>query len=1310
MSQLDLLRFPLHGSRLIEASAGTGKTFSLAFLYLRLVLGHGAESERFMRPLTPKDILVLTFTDAATEELRSRIRERLVEAAEAFSQPEACSQSEALSGSATMLQDPADSKDPLLELQHSYPKAEWPGCALRLRRAADAMDEAMISTIHGWCNKMLTEHAFDTRGLFNRELVTDQTALLDEIVKDYWRQHFYPMAPEAAEAVNDCFRSPQRLHKALNKLLHQIDPQVFFQGQPFVVNSLTELLADYLPAKRQQQQQQAELDRYKGRLAELTQAAQSAWQQEWPDIEAFLWSIQELLLGGKHDSTSADKYSAMLQSLQAWSLGKAKLSAKMKNFATGRFAFKQKVAIPAMPDLSAFQRMAELADYIDDAKPAAVSEIEVPLKQGILCHALAFVRQELERRLARRAQMGFNDLLTELDRALDTEQSGEHARQLARTIKTAYPVALIDEFQDTDPLQYRIFNRIYQIADNQPDNAVILIGDPKQAIYSFRGADIYTYLQAKADTSGRHYSLKRNFRSTEGVVQACNQLFFRGEQHERGAFRFKQPEHDPLPYYEVEAQGRKQQLMQQQHQVPALSIVHLPSDEPYSLNDYKALAASWCASQIAALLNDALQGECYFAEQQQRSALQPKDIAVLVRSRAEAQLMKDELAKARVPSVFLSDRDSVFSSAEASDMLHWLRACADPTDLGLVKNALATTTLAIPLVQLALWQDDEMALELQVQRFMQLQRCWRQAGVLAMLRQLLDLYQWPARVLPQLQGERALTNVLHLAEWLQQQADQLDGEQALIRALAEHIFEPGDEQVMRLESDAALVKIVTIHKSKGLEYPLVFLPFIVGWRQVTGKDRQVSYRVGEQLGLEISDKKLFAEAWQQADDERLSEDMRLLYVALTRARHALWLVTAAAKSGQAKAPQNHLGALGYLLNGSAAYPDAAAVQEQIESLSVLSHTKVITSGDWPQQQYQGRQHDELLEPALTPADLAIQPWWIASYSAIQFGARSQQAGAVGQPIEPEQADDEVTQEMSDEHGQRSQPLPVLAELTAHNVMHALPKGADNGTFMHNLLEWAAEQTYRDEQGQLFSGFAATAYHHELRQQEVTKRCQQQQIPHVASALSDWLRHFLTSRWQLTALTMSDGSSPGFALAELAPEQLAVELEFILESHAVDTQQLDSLISSQTWQGQARPQAQPNQLNGMLKGFIDLVAEHQGRYYVIDWKTNWLGEGDDAYSQQAMLDALLQKRYDMQYVLYLLALHRLLRCRLADYDYDHHVGGAVYAFLRGSAHPQTQGLLMDKPPKSLILALDALFRGEQFRGEQSRGVQTEVSDG
>ncbi|SEA45250.1 exodeoxyribonuclease V subunit beta [Alkalimonas amylolytica] len=1290
---LDLLHFPLNGSRLIEASAGTGKTFSLALLYVRLVLGHGTmaghEQTAFSRALTPRDILVLTFTEAATEELRSRVRQRLVEAARLFRQ------------SPAELRQTATSADPLLQLVLSYPDEAWPACALRLKRAAEAMDEAMIATIHGWCHKMLAEHAFDSRGLFQRELLTDQTELLDAIVKDYWRQHFYPLTAEGAAVVQQCYLNPDRLRKALLPLLRQADPVLLFAGSPLQLeqdSDLQALLAEAIAARQQQQARQAA-------FASLEPSVRQLWAKHWAELEQQLLALQSRFNATRHYSNTDEKFRQILTELAQWSRGQGTFDKKMTHFASGRFVWKKGQAPEIEPDHPAFVAMAHLAELWQqqaDADAGTDDGDGIRLKEGILSHALYWCRQELKRRLNRQAQLGFNDLLTELHSALDPAQAGEHASQLAAGIRAAYPVALIDEFQDTDPVQYGIFNRIYRIADNDTSTAVVLIGDPKQAIYSFRGADIHTYLQARRDTAGRHYSLSRNFRSTQAVVDACNQLFLQAEAHPRAAFRFQSEgsTDNPLPYTAVSASGRNEQLLLDGKALPALHIQHLPGEEPWRISAYREHSAYQCASRIAFLLNAASAGRCRFEGEQSRP-LAAEDIAVLVRSQQEAQLIKAELAKLQVPAVYLSDRGSVFATAEAADVLLWLRACASPMDLSLVKAALATPSLGLSLQQLMTWQQDELALEAQVQCFLRLQACWRNQGVLAMLRQLLDHYQLPARLLRQQDGERQLTNLLHLADWLQQQAVQLEGEQALIRQLAEHLDEPGEEQVIRLESDAALVKIITIHKSKGLEYPLVFLPFVVGWRPIDGKVRQVPYRDASHTGTEVAGKDAFPAAWQQADDERLSEDMRLLYVALTRARHGLWLGTAAV-CVQGKKMQNHQGAFGYLLNGETAYQQPVELQQQLQALTGQGAVLQLESSD-EAEPYQPAEALPELEPAASPQLPPYRRWWIASYSAIRFQAHAAERFASSpthstDPLsEPEDAKAALQAEL---YAAATAGVTFAAKsaarltlpASASQLMHQLPKGAAFGTFVHALLEWAAAHRYLDAAGRHWSGFAAAVQDKQGRAVELQRRCQAVGLEDSAGALSDWLCQFLQQSVPL------HGEAQPLQLMAVTAQQITVELEFLLPIEQVSSDLLDRLIQHYVLPGEVRPNAEPEQLNGMIKGFIDGVVEHQGRYYVLDWKTNSLGDEDASYSQQTMQQAMLSHRYDMQCALYLLALHRLLQSRLADYDYDRHIGGAWYWFVRGSAEPGQHGLWQYRPERALIEQLDALLRGELIPGE------------
>ncbi|UUC51490.1 exodeoxyribonuclease V subunit beta [Pseudomonas citronellolis] len=1214
--ELRALEFPLHGSRLIEASAGTGKTFTIALLYLRLVLDHGGELA-FSRPLSPPEILVVTFTDAATQELRERIRARLGEAAACFAEP--ALQHDAL----------------LVELRASYPEQRWPGCARLLRLAAEWMDEAAVSTIHSWCYRMLREHAFDSGSLFTQDLITDQSELLAEVVRDYWRRNFYPLPAPAAKVVGDIYKGgPEALARLLQPLLAQQEAGFRYADQPLSApGSLRELLE--------------ETGAFYARLDELEQQARAAWAADAQGLRQLLIDLRPQLNGTSYRNKDDDAvFEGWLQALEAWSLGGAAPD-NLHRFGQTRIKVKGKTQVPEHAALQAIDTWLEAAEQQPDIAPQ------------LLLHALGEVSRALEAEKQRRAELGFDDLLARLDRAL-AGPGGEH---LAERIREQFPVALIDEFQDTDPLQYRIFERIYRIADNPRDCGLFMIGDPKQAIYAFRGADIHTYLRARAATAGRHYTLGTNYRSTLAVVEAVNHCFAFAEGHERGAFRFAAQGDNPVPFQAVAAKGRDERLLIDGEEAAALTLWQLENDgQVVGSRLYREQMAAGAASAIRHWLSLAQQGRAglYKADGTGR-ALRPADIAILVRGRSEAEAVRAELAARRLASVYLSDRDSVFDSPEAGDLLHWLRACAEPGNDALLRSALATRTLGLGWQTLERLNQDEQFWEGMLMRFRDYRSQWQQQGVLPMLRRLLADFELPARLLRRADGERSLTNLLHLAEWLQREAAELDGEHALLRVLAEQLASPSSEEILRLESDADLIKVVTIHKSKGLEYPLVLLPFICSWKELDGKSQTPPSFQGEDgKVIELARGKDLAEAaYRLANDERLGEDMRLLYVALTRARHALWLGVAPLVAGNAKNPELHKGAFGYLLGGGAAIAldgFAGCLQAlgggcpgiRIEPVPAVDATA----------------YDEAragqLGQAREPQRRVAEKWWIASYSALAtLDAEGDAPAPASEPISAEEA--------TLREGDADSAAAELAQAApAAGSLHAFPRGPNPGSFLHGLLEWAADE-----------GFAAVAEQPEALRDLIARRCQLRGWEAWIEPLAQWLPAFLQARLAVP------GAAP-VQLAALASYQK--EMEFWFAVKPTDSTRLDAAVRALVLPGEARPALQPTQLGGMLKGFIDLVFEHEGRYYVADYKSNWLGPDAAAYTAPALRAAVLEHRYDLQYALYLFALHRLLKARLADYDYDRHVGGALYLFLRGGEH----GVFHERPPKALMEALEALF--------------------
>ncbi len=1170
---LDPLRLPLTGERLIEASAGTGKTFTIAALYLRLLLGLGG-SAAFPRPLTVEELLVVTFTEAATEELRGRIRSNIHELRIACLRETTDNPLYA-----RLLDEIADKKQ----------AAQW------LLLAERQMDEAAVFTIHGFCQRMLSLNAFESGMLFEQQLIEDESLLRYQACADFWRRHCYPLSRDIAQVIFETWKGPQALLRDIDRYL---------QGEAPVI-------------KAPPSDDETLVSRHEQILARINRIKQQ-WRGSVDELDGLLEAsgIDRRKFNRGNQSKWIEKISAWAQEeTQSYQLPDA-----LEKFSQ-RFLQERTKAGGVTPQHPLFVAIDEL-----------LSE-PLTLRDLVITRALAEIRSAVAEEKRRRGELGFDDMLSRLDAALRSD-SGD---ALAAAIRTRFPVAMIDEFQDTDPQQYRIFRRIWQ---HQPETALLLIGDPKQAIYAFRGADIFTYMKARSEVSA-HYTLDTNWRSAPGMVNSVNTLFSQMDD----AFMFRE-----IPFSPVKFAEKNQSLRFVLHgeTQPAMSM-WLMEGESCGVGDYQNYMAQVCATQIRDWLKAGHSGDAQLVSGKASRPVRASDISVLVRSRQEAALVRDALTQLAIPSVYLSNRDSVFETLEAQELLWMLQAVMTPERENTLRSALATSMMGLNAQDIEALNNDENAWDAVVEEFDGYRQIWHKRGVMPMLRALMTNRQIAENLLATAGGERRLTDILHISELLQEAGSQLESEHALVRWLSQHILEPdsnASSQQLRLESDKHLVQIVTIHKSKGLEYPLVWLPFITNFRvqdQAFYHDRSSFEAV-----LDLSDAR---ESVELAEAERLAEDLRLLYVALTRSvwHCSLGVAPLIRRRGDKKGDTDvHQSALGRLLQKGEPM-DAVGLRGAIDALG-CDDIACLTPGQPDGERWQVAQPVSATLSARTLQRTPGDGWRVTSYSGLQ-----QRGHGIAQDLIPRLDVDAAG----------------VGEVIAESGLtpHQFPRGASPGTFLHSLFEdldftqpvdprWVEEKL-------ALGGYDA----------------------HWTPVLTAWL----------DAILQAPLNETGVSLSQLSAREKQVEMEFYLPiSQPLMASRLDALIRKYDPLSAGCSALDFMQVRGMLKGFIDLVFRHQGRYYLLDYKSNWLGEDSAAYTQQAMASAMQAHRYDLQYQLYTLALHRYLRHRIADYDYERHFGGVIYLFLRGvdGEDPQ-QGIYATRPDGELIALMDEMFAGAEL---------------
>ena len=1168
------LELPLHGVNLVEASAGTGKTFVLATLYARAVI----------EARLPVDaLLAVTFTVAATDELRTRIRERLTLALRLVD-GEPVDASPARQSTRALVDAALADGEPVAALRR------------RLREAAEAMDLAPVFTIHGFCQRALADHAFDAgRPPGDVALVANERALREEVATDLWRA--VCTDAEDARLLAALWPSPAKLAGGLADLwaVEALRPE------PPAIDADAERAA-----------------RVACRAA--TDALRTACDRLGDDTIAAMRAA--IATGGISRSTHrSERVDRLHGALVAWVADACAGEAPKDIDVLGSGRLADAVKKPYAGKVS-MPRNA-LTDAIDAwlAADAALAAFAAPRRVALM-HRLRdegrarFVALKKQRQL-----QGFDDLVRDVADAL----AGPGGEALAARLREQYRFAFVDEFQDTDPRQWAIFRRVFAEApDDGAPRALYLIGDPKQAIYRFRGGDVHTYLEAR-ERADSAKSLYVNFRSRPRALEAVQALYAGAGLAPFGP--------GDVGFEPMKAGGQVADAAFAVDGAPAPALEILTWDDSAGSPD-AGTACDRAALAAAARIRELLASGATI----DGAAVAPKDIAVLVASHRQGRRMQQELARVGVPSV-AAGRDSLFRTDEATDLLALLDAALHLADDARLRAALATPLIGLGALEIAALDTDGDTHRRWQERALRWRQRWERHGPLALVTDLCA--DAAARLLGQHGGERRLANWLQLGEALQAATagrDVVDGVRVLADLIA-HADEGNDEELLRLESDAARVKVLTLHASKGLEFPLVFLPFLshAGRDPTRGAKFARHHRRGTgRVGVvDDGDAAAFDEACRLDREEEAAEQARLLYVGLTRARLAtvvgFGMLRDVGRSAFAR----------LLFGGAVEKPDAATLHAKLVAVAASAPDAIVLRPAATQ-----RPPGLAALPATAPPPAAAvaartlsRDWSVHSFSALTREAGGSDARGAADEHDPPGAPDRFS-------------------------------GARFGNVLHDALEHVDFAAWRDWTGAAPPPGQVEPIERALRGGGYTSAADLDAgVPRVAALVRDTLNVVLPE---------------GVRLADVPPSARIAELEFHFDLAPADVPALLASLHAHGLVAGRRGFGLRARLEGLLTGFIDLIYEHAGRVYVLDYKSNRLPAYDDA----ALADAMAHGEYDLQYLLYVLALHRWLRFRKADYDYDRDVGGVRYLFCRGL--DSGGGVVATKPPRALVEALDALL--------------------
>lgn len=1183
--RFDLFSAPMNGINLVEASAGTGKTFALTGLYIRLL----AEKE----DLDPSQILAVTFTKAATQELRDRISRRLRETVNALENPEPYRD------------------DPFL----GQAIAQWggnPAIREKLVRALGEIDQAAVYTIHGFCQHAMQQFIFESNSPFNAEYTGDDDRFFTEAVDNIWRREL-----QRLEGAGDLYKplhgfvvekigSPDALKNTLFAI----------KGKPYAKFAFG-YRKDLLEEK---------LREFAGLLEKLIQT----WDRN---------AIFDLLTDGSLNKRSYNVEKVRIKVDELDNLIRENnipldLSVSFDFFekfttATLASATNKNQTTPHHPFFEASDRFASF-EHLEIAEVWCIEMANLFRKEFADLKEAANIRS-------------FDDILESMQQSLTSPEMLEKVRQ-------AWLVALVDEFQDTDPIQLDVFKRIYM--DWQADKCLYLIGDPKQSIYRFRGADINSYMEAAKMRGVNKLGLGKNYRSSLGMVEAVNRLFGHVPENEvwPGGVKF-----DPA---EAHRGNEGFSIDGDEHPQPLQFLVNA-SPDPVNKDTGQQRTNMGIADEISRLLGKGRLGECTINEGGSPRGLRAGDIAILVSAHAEADKIRKVLLRRGIKSVHKSGR-SVFNTGEAAFMVDFIRVVGQPGDLAGLRYFLFSEYIGYTTNDLEELETDNTILAGLLETIQSIKDTFENSGFLAMANRFLRVFPArvngkectvPERVLRHEDGERMYSNILQISELIneleQRSQPGLEEIQKWIMQKIEQ-SENNDEAEIRLESDDDLVQIVTMHGCKGLEYPVVFCPSL--WHRGVKKDKKAPHLFYDDGEYQVDFCGIGERSLQKVWEEDLAEAIRLMYVAVTRARYRCYISYQTYNVMAQNAGPLHFAMFGkeptlQHLEGDGRSGSPGLLRENIEAFCAANPAHAALRSDVGIEEWEKADFIEAKPPVgdarkLSRKGLERPDWFITSYSGLKSGMGTDSI------IHPDKKPIEIFERLVDKE---------------FSSIHGFPGGASAGVFMHRIFEDLDFENYRAEADEV------------IKSAMVRDGFDEMWHPVIKKMLS----------------TVMEKKLPysNIRLSDLTEGRHQKELEFYFPSEKTDGAAAFRIIRGE----QAGPTVSTH---GFMNGFIDLLFEHEGKFYILDFKSDMLGASTMDYQPGLLADAMETRGYDLQYHLYTVALQRMLKAKLGGaYDYDDHIGGSYYLFLRGMEVGEgLNGIYFHKPEKDVIDELDRFFGG------------------